>query len=369
MDNTNNIFERKSIDGSIDYVVTMGSFFYNDKIVSLSNVVIPIKSQTFFSLPDERRFFAAVNVYYSVSKGGFVFDTIKKSEKYIDVCDGDALSNEVPIGQFIIQQSLVGFEVKKINFYSKMSTFTITDTYEKGDQGLKGPVGYTGLLGYTGLQGPTGIPGFMGYTGLQGDTGVGLQGMTGLQGCTGVYHDLNLQAYYKFKTDDIYVTDYSVYERDLLWGSTGAGVTGIIYMGASFVETGIEFIDQGQSPYALEQGIVDNCHSVQYKGGRAGYSNSRYVGLTGTINTWINVNQPPIADFICEFYTGMTGYPVRFIDASMFYPKSVRWDINGTVYTSGIVTHTFGETGMYLVTFTATNAAGAHTKTEIIMVN
>ena len=51
MDNANNIFERKNLDGSIDYVVNIGNILYNNKIVSLSNLVIPLRQQTIFILP------------------------------------------------------------------------------------------------------------------------------------------------------------------------------------------------------------------------------------------------------------------------------------------------------------------------------
>ena len=368
MDNANNIFERKNLDGSIDYVVNIGNMLYNDRIVSISNLVIPMRQQTFFTLPDEKRFFAIINVYYSVEDGAFVFDIVKKSDKYIESCDSAALTNAVPIGQFVLQQSLSSFVVKNINLYSKMSTFSITTNFVEGDRGAQGEVGDTGFLGCTGLQGFTGMDGMMGYTGVQGETCVGDIGFQGMQGATGIYPDLDMLMYLKFKTDDINLTDYSAYEQDLIWGATGAGVTGIVYDSEGYTGEHIEFIDQGQSSFIVEEGIKDSCHSVEYRGGLSGYRNDKYIGFTGTIHTWLNINQTPIASFYYEAYTGMTGYPMRFVNTSLYDPKSLEWDINGAVYNANIVLHTFGSTGMYIVKLTATNLVGSHTKSELITV-
>lgn len=368
MDNANNIFERKNLDGSIDYVVNIGSFLYNNQIVSLSNIVIPIRQQIFFSLPDEKKYYAAVNVYYSVDEGSFVFDAVKKSSTYIDSCDSAALTNAVPIGQFIIQQTMSRFEVKKINLFSKMSTFSITDNFIQGDRGLQGEVGDTGFLGYTGIQGITGIEGMRGYTGFQGDTCIGAMGSTGMQGCTGIYHDLDLLMYLKFKADDVNLTDYSAYERDLLWGASGAGITGIVFLGTTGSVTGIEIINQGQSSYNREEGIVDYSHNVLYNGGRSGYHRNEYLGFTGTIHMWVNVDQPPIANFRYEGYTGTLGYPYKFLDESLYSPLNLLWEIDGTNYDSGVLVHTFGATGIYVVKLTASNAAGSHTKSRQVTV-
>lgn len=371
MDNANNIFERKNLDGTVDYILNKESFLYNDKIVSLTNIVIPLRQQSFFVLPDEKKFYAAVNVYYSVDDGAFVFDTVKKSATYIDSCDSDALTNVVPIGQFILQQTLSRFEVKKINLYSKMSTFAITSNFIQGDRGSQGDFGATGFIGYTGLQGFTGVESLQGYTGLQGETCMGMRGATGMQGATGIYHDFDLQLYLKFKNDDTRVVDYSPFERDFYWGATGAGVTGIVLTyDTGMYDTIIELIDQDQSSLTVEPGIVDNCHKVKYNGGISGYRYNEYIGFTGTLQCWVNVNQPPIADFIYEnyTYTGMIGTPIRFINASLYAPVSTTWNINGTIYNSGIVTHTFGAAGSYLVSLTAQNYAGSHTKTELITI-
>jgi hypothetical protein len=368
MDNANNIYERKNPDGSVDYTINIGNVLYNNTTVSLSNIVLPLRQQSFFSLPSEKRYYAAVNVYYSVDNGSFIFDVIKKSEEYIDSYDSDILTNALPIGQFILQQSLSSFEVKKINLYSKLSTFSITSEFIQGDRGAQGEIGDTGFFGYTGIQGFTGIEGLMGYTGIQGDTCVGMMGHTGLQGATGIYPNLDLQLYLKFKTDDINLTDYSPYERDLLWGASGAGITGIIFSNETGTNTAIEILDQDQSAFIFEEGILDNCHSVTYNGGVSGYRNEKYIGFTGTIQAWVNINQLPIADFIYEAYTGIVGYPIRFMDASRYSPKTLTWDIDGSIYHSGIITHSFGSTGIHIVKLTATNLVGSHTKSEQITV-
>jgi hypothetical protein len=368
MDNANNIIERKNLDGSIDYIVNIGNLLYNDRIVAISNLVIPFRQQSFFVLPEEKRYYAAINVYYSLDDGEFIFDVVRKSDKYIDSCDSGAQTNIIPIGQFIIQQSLSSFEVKSINFYSKMSTFAITTNFVKGDRGTQGGIGATGFFGATGFLGYTGIQGIVGFTGIQGETCIGMPGYTGIQGATGIYPDTDLQLYLKFKTNDINLTDYSVYERDLLWGSTGAGLTGIVYTGDEYLGTAIELIDQGQSSITLEPGVVDNCHNAQYKGGISGYRNNSYFGFTGIIHTWVNIDQAPISDFIYEALSGMVGYPVRFMNTSLYAPRTLTWDINGSKYNSGIIVHSFGSTGAYLVRLTATNLAGAHTKSELITI-
>ena len=396
MDNANNIFERKNLDGSVDYVVNVGAFLYNNRIVSLSNIVIPLRQQSFFILPAEKRYYAAVNVYYSVDDGIFIFDTIRKSSTFIDSCDSDALSNLVPIGQFILQQMLSSFEVKKINLYSRMSTFAVTNNFVQGDRGAQGEIGDTGFFGYTGPQGFSGLEGPQGFTGIQGETCMGLPGYTGMQGETGVYCDLDLQLYLKFKNDDINLVDYSPYERDLLWGATGAGVTGIIYTNDDFLVTGIEFIDQGQGSVVVEEGIQDNCHNVQYHGGSSGYRNNKYVGFTGTFQAWVNVDQVPRPDFTIEAcigytggkpiwelvtnpsnpdpivraFTGAVGYPYRFTSTSLYNPASITWYIEDMIYHANVVMHSFPATGSlsYMIKLSVANYAGSQTKSELLMV-
>jgi hypothetical protein len=365
MDNANNIFERKNIDGSVDYVINMGNVLYNQKILSLSNIVLPIKQQTFFNLPAEKNYYAIVNIYYSVNDGVFIFDTIKKSSKYIESYDSSIKSNKLPIGQFVLQQTLKSFNVKKINLFSMMSTFSITTNFVQGDQGERGEVGCTGFKGYTGYKGYTGLDGNIGYTGSQGLTGVGARGLTGLQGATGIYPDVRLLCYYKFKTKEDTLTDYSLYERDLIWGATGAGYTGIVYMGTGYMETGIEFITKDESSYEVEEGIVDNCLAMSYNGGDSAYSKDIYLGFSGVIQTWANVNQVPLADFI---YTAGIGHTYTFVSTSLYFPRTISWNINGSTYGVGTVVHTFPSAGTYLVTLTVGNRSGTNSKTEEITV-
>lgn len=358
MDNKNTIYERKNIDGSIDYIVDIGSILYNNRIVDLSNLLIPLRSQIFFNLPSEKNYYAAINVYYKISDGNFIFDTIEKSDKILRFSDSNIITNVIPIAQFIIQQSLSSFEVKNINSYSKMSVFSITSNFLNGDQGAKGPVGSTGLEGFTGTFGETGLEGCNGITGTQGMTGIGIKGPTGNQGMTGYYPDLDLLTHYKFKTDDIYLTDYSVYERDFEWGSTGAGVTGIFWTGIYYTETGIEEIDQGQTDFIAEEGIKDNCHAITYRGGLSGYEYSRYIGFTGVIQAWVNLDVRPIANFIYEI-DQLNPLKVQFTDTSLYYPTELVWDVNGTYYGAGIFTHIFPASGTYIVKLTATNLSGS----------
>jgi len=365
MDNANNIYERKNTDGSVDYVINMGNILYNQRILSLSNIVLPIKQQTFFILPQEKNYYAIVNVYYSVDSGIFIFDTIKKSSKYIESYDSSIISNKLPIGQFVLQQTLNSFIVKKINLFSKMSTFSITTKFTQGDQGKRGDVGCTGIEGYTGYIGYTGNDGLIGYTGAQGLTGVGAVGLTGMQGATGIYPDVRLLCYYKFKTEEDTLIDYSVYERDLTWGATGAGYTGIIYTGTGYTETGIEFITKDESSYGVEEGIVDNCLSINYNGGDSAYTKNIYLGFSGVIQTWVNVNQVPIADFV---YIVGSNHTLTFMSTSLYFPLTVSWDIDGSIYNVGTVVHAFSSAGTYLVKLTVGNSVGTNSKTEEIVV-
>ena len=370
MENSNFIYEvhgtATGIQRLTDYAVDFGSVLYNGQILNISSLIIPLRDQTFFTLPEDKGKYAAVNTYYNVDDGAFVFDLVKKSESFIQDVTADAISNYLPIAQFIIQESYGSFDVLVINQYSKMSTFSITQDFEQGDRGTQGPVGDTGLNGYTGSVGETGIGGLMGYTGPQGITGVGSAGAMGLQGTTGYYPSTDLLFYSKFKTDDISLLDYAVFERDLGWGATGSGYTGVGYTGVGLGDTGIFFMSQDQSSFVVEDGIVDRCHSVTYRGGLSAYTNSKFIGFTGSIQAWIRLDVPPIADFS---YT-VNSLRVTFTDTSTMVPTAWEWDFGsgGEKIHSRDVTYTFSSHGTYLITLIASNAAGTSERVKSITI-
>ena len=76
---SNTITERKNADGSVDYIVTLGYLLYNDKILNIRNLIIPLRNQTFFTLPEDKDKYAIVNIYYKVETGKFTFDTVYKN--------------------------------------------------------------------------------------------------------------------------------------------------------------------------------------------------------------------------------------------------------------------------------------------------
>jgi hypothetical protein len=369
MDNSNVIYERKNIDGTVDYVIDLGSILYNNRVLNISNLVIPLRSQTFFTLPADKGKYAAVNVYYDVDTGAFIFDLVAKSTTFIQNNTADALFNYLPIAQFIIQEAFGAFNVLVINQYSKMSTFSITKTFISGDRGEQGPVGDTGYAGHTGNIGNTGIDGIYGTTGAQGSTGMGVQGATGSQGATGYQPDLDLLFYAKFKSDDIRLVDYSIYERDFGWGASGAGYTGVGYTGIGMGDTGLFFFPGSASDYAVEEGIVDNCHAVQYNGGWSSYKYHRWLGFTGTIQAWVRLDVPPKADFVYEVDIA-NSLKCTFTDTSMFYPTAWEWDLGlggELVRTSGF-SYVFAAHGSYTVTLRAINAAGVSQRVKVITI-
>jgi PKD repeat protein len=104
---------------------------------------------------------------------------------------------------------------------------------------------------------------------------------------------------------------------------------------------------------------------MSYNGGDSAYSKDIYLGFSGVIQTWANVNQVPLADFI---YTAGTGHTYTFVSTSLYFPRTISWNINGSTYGVGTVVHTFPSAGTYLVTLTVGNSSGTNSKTEEITV-
>lgn len=350
--------------GNIQYSVDIGTILYNDRFLSLNNLVIPFNGKKFFSLPEEADKYAVINVYYDVENGKFHFQKVLVSNNYVDGASAEAIPNMLPIGQFIIQEQDGGFEVIKYREYSRMATFSISDDLIQGDTGLKGSRGLTGLQGATGIQGRIGDTGAFGATGYQGLTGVPLGGATGLQGATGVYPDEELLFYLKFKNLDKKQLDYSVYERDVYYTATGA-----------YIEPG-----RPASGFTGIEGIVDNAHSVVYGGGESFYRRYEYLdfgGYTGTLSAWVKLSQKPVPSFTYQVDSS-DGLLVEFTDTTQGHPTSWTWwfgydaTIEGEI--GGIVSHEqnpayrFPGSGEYIVKLRASNAGGYNEYSRFITV-
>ena len=169
------------------YSVDLGTILYNNSFKNLNSLVIPLKDQTFFDLPQEKNKYAVINVYYDAENGKFVFDKVGVFDKYVEKLSAPALFNVIPVAQFILLESQGSFQVANYNEYSQMATFSITDVFVQGDTGLKDDPGETGPLGVTGLQGNGGWTGPEGIPGLQGLTGISETGIPGFQGETGPF--------------------------------------------------------------------------------------------------------------------------------------------------------------------------------------
>lgn len=370
MSQTNTVYSRKNADGTIDYIVSLGNLIYNSRILTLDNLIIPIWGNSFFNLPSDRNKYAIVNVYYEVETGRFIFDTISVQQKYVSKSSSNILFNLVPIAQFVLKQSLSSFEVVNINEFSKMSTFTVTQTFVTGSQGIRGPIGETGVIGETGPQSVTGQQGYVGITGFQGATGVGDMGSTGSVGTHGVAPELNLIVYYKFKSDDETQLDSSLYERDLEWGATGyviPGETGLYGETGLGGLTGVGVV----STYTKEEGIIDNCHSMVYKGGFSSYLDDIHIdfnGYTGTLQAWVRVDQIPIPQF--EYAVdGVTPNKRNFTNLTRFYPDTFQWLVNDVEFsTVTSPSYTFTSPGEYVVTLKATNTVGTSEISKLLII-
>lgn len=336
------------------YSVDLGTILYNGTFLDLNSLVIPLRDQIFFDLPQDKNKFAIVNIYYDAEKGLFIFDNLGVFDKYIDKMSADALYNVIPIAQFILQESLGGFTVVSYNEYSQMSTFTITDTFTEGETGLKGEVGYPGAVGETGIIGERGWTGPEGFVGYPGVTGVSDPGITGSMGETGYYVDTDLLFYLKFKNSDLKQTDYSPYERDVVFNYTG-------------------LLNSEGDPFSYfikEAGVVDSCHSVIYEGGISSYSRNEFFPFgrdVGTLSAWIRLMEKPTASFT---YTvdESNPYTIHFKDTSTNRPTAWEWvmdydtsyedKVGGVVTTIRNHSYTFKSFGQHIVKLKATNING-----------
>lgn len=340
--------------GAIQYSVNLGTVLYNNRFLSLNNLVIPFNNQSFFSLPDEANKYAVVNVYYDVENGKFHFQRVLVSDTYVSGSSATVVPNMLPVGQFIFQERDGGFQVVKYREYSQMATFSISDDLIQGDTGLKGSKGLTGAQGATGVPGLKGDTGFVGITGYRGLTGLSAGGATGEQGATGVYPDEDLLLYLKFDNLSKKQTDYSIYERDVYYTATGA------------------YSDPGKSLSGFTGigGIVGNAHEVTYGGGASFYRRYEYLdfgGYTGTVSAWVKLTQKPTPSFTYQV-DPEDGLLVGFTDTTQGHPTSWTWwfgydaTVEGEI--SGVISHEqnpnyrFPASGEYIVKLRASNAGG-----------
>lgn len=390
----NNIISiKKMADGTMLYVVSLGTIIYNNNLVNLNNLVIPLFNQTFFDLPNDLNKYAVVNVYYNADIAQFVFDKIGVYNNFINRVSAPAIHNALPLVQFILRQDHQSFVVDHYNEYSQMATFSISDDLTQGIAGLRGDLGNTGQDGHTGIQGDTGFIGLIGLTGYQGPTGVGAIGYSGPQGVTGYFPDPHLILYLKFKSDDYIQTDYSIYERDVTWGISGSGPgssgvlaisgflgsTGFAGLGLSGIYgiTGVLGLSSigatGTLSYFIrKEGVVDNCHTVYYAGaGYSAYKRNIFLpfGETGgNISAWMKLESNPISDFVYEV-TEDNILILKFTDNSYYFPIEWLWDFgDGTTGTGETVYHKYAFPGEYLVSLTATNYNGSSIKYKLIVV-
>jgi hypothetical protein len=246
------------------------------------------------------------------------------------------------------------FEVMGYNEFSQMATFSITDEFIQGDTGLKADIGLTGSSGDTGIDGDWGYTGPIGDTGYAGITGISFPGITGPVGETGPYVDTDVLLYYKFKTSDPKLIDFSPYERD-----------------SYFYYTGVNDYDNNPLSYFIkESGPVDYCHDVVYGGGLSEYRRGEFFefgGETGTLSVWVKLTEKPVADFT---YTidNINPLTVHFFDASGKRPTSWKWWMEydpsfenldlGDIFTAQNPVYSFPGPGTYVVKLRAINING-----------
>lgn len=370
MDYTNTISQSVGPTGTTEYIVSIGSLIYNGRIVDLSNLVIPLAGQSFFYLPAERGMYAVVNVYYGVEGGRWLFDIVTKDSHYPSFRSYRAIGNMMPVGQFILLESLGKFQVMGVKEYSRVATYAVSSILETGLQGFQGSMGETGSVGQTGVQGPIGATGYIGLTGPQGDTGVGYTGFNGETGYSAPQQDRGLVTHLRYKLDDDQVLDYSIYARDFFWTGIQTSFMALCYTGGRG-ETGYESFIVPSSVRISEPGVVDNCDHVVYAGSPYSYRRGEFinlVGFTGTISAWVRLENPPVASF---GWTGVGGDPLRikFKDTSTYRPTTWQWQF-GDGNTSDLhnPAHAYDTAGVYVVALRAGNKVGYTERFEQVLV-
>jgi len=349
----------KQGQAGISYVASIGDILYNDRIYSIGNQIIPIFEQSFFTLPGGKDKYSAVNVYYDVFSGKFVFDQLGIYDESIDFVKSRALSNVLPIAQFLLRQDLSSFIVLDFKIYSEMSTYAVSTSFIQGATGLQSTPGEHGITGYQGVAGSTGLSGSIGMTGLQGITGIGPEGYVGAQGETGGGYDYTYLLDIGFESNRFGAMDRSPYERDcVFFADDMGGTTG--WVGATEPVTGIQ-----DSNFVRTTGIIERAHEVTYAGGSSEYRHDSYLPFSGAISCWLKIKQRPRALFSYE----ANFLEVSFSDESRLFPSEWHWDFGDGL--SSILrnpSHTYEQPGTYVVTLRVTNENGTSFRFEEITV-
>jgi len=354
---SNNKISVKQGPYGIAYTVSLGNLLYNNRVLSLNNLEIPLFKNNFFELPVDKDMYSVVNVYYDVSDGNFIFDQLGKYKNRVDFVNTEAKPNVFPISQFLLKQELGSFIVVEFREFSEMATFTVTTDFiqgVKGSQGLQGYPGITGPQGYQGLTGPVGV---RGETGYQGITGIGLDGYQGIQGTTGLGPDYTYLLDVGFESNRKGVIDNSPYERDCtFYADDTGGYTG--WIGGSEPVTGIQ-----DSKFQKTIGVVGSAHEVTYAGGISEYREDQYLPFSGAISCWLRFNQRPRA----LFSVVSDNLKVFFIDESILFPKEWLWDFgDGFTSVERNPSHTYLTAGSYVVSLKVSNENGESYRYEEI---
>lgn len=331
------IKERVSNGSAPEFSIDFGVVLYNDRIINIPVSILSFKDQIIFS-EEEKNYYAAINAYYDINLSRYVLDIVKKSSTRLSFVNSEAISNLIPIGQFILKKSLVGIDTIEVYPYSCSSTFTITENFDKGDKGNRGPTGYKGPKGVRGIKGDRGPDGDKGPPGLKGETSIGLEGDKGDLGDSGEQPDLDLLLYLKFKTSCNLQADYSSYERDFLWMS--------------------EDKKNKDNTYTVEDGLIDNSHNVVHRSNYSYYYYPGHIDFKGLIQSWVSINPKPHIDY--EYTISETNpLLVSFRDKSKYNPIRWSWEINGKVYEKRTFFITFPSYGKYPVMLTVWNKFGS----------
>ena len=92
---------------------------------------------------------------------------------------------------------------------------------------------------------------------------------------------------------------------------------------------------------------------------------NQYGNNTCTKTNYINVGNPPVANFSGTPTVGALPLAVSFTDSSTNSPTSWSWNFgDGGTSTAQNPSHTYNTVGLYTVALTATNAYGNNTNTK-----
>ncbi|MBD3260100.1 MAG: PKD domain-containing protein [Candidatus Altiarchaeales archaeon] len=110
---------------------------------------------------------------------------------------------------------------------------------------------------------------------------------------------------------------------------------------------------------------------MTYNGGQSKYTYEDHLdfsGYTGTIQAWIRMDTPPLAEYSYTIDATDTKH-YHFIDSSTYFPTSWKWYVDGILVSQAeAFTYVFSAAGDYIVTLVASNGAGSTEKNKLITV-